>query len=205
MKTQIRIVAGSLRGRKLTCFVHPDLRPTPQMVREAYFSILGNAIPGRPFVDLFAGTGVIGMEALSRGAENVSFVERDFRHAQDIENHLEAFDLKRRAKIFRSDVYRWVAAWQPPSEPVNIFVSPPFRDLTEKPEDLLQAIELIQSKIADDSVLVVQSERGCAIEEILKSWETRRYGRNTLLLWQRGSTADESTHTVTVPDSPSDA
>src|SRR5207248_7759080 len=63
MRVQLRIVAGSLRGRKILCQVHPALRPTPQMVREALFSILGNAVPDRPFVDVFAGTGANGMEA----------------------------------------------------------------------------------------------------------------------------------------------
>ena len=56
MRTQLRIVSGSLRGRKLTCAVHPGLRPTPDRVREAFFSILGNAVPDRPFYDVFAGT-----------------------------------------------------------------------------------------------------------------------------------------------------
>jgi len=84
MKTQIRIVAGSLRGRKLTVQVSANLRPTPQRVREALFSILGNAVPGRPFYDVFAGTGVVGLEALSRGASSATFVERDFRLSDGI-------------------------------------------------------------------------------------------------------------------------
>src|SRR5207248_3784417 len=67
MRTELRIVAGALRGRKLHCKVGSYLRPTPQRVREALFSILGDAVPDRLFVDVFAGTGVIGLEALSRG------------------------------------------------------------------------------------------------------------------------------------------
>jgi 16S rRNA (guanine(966)-N(2))-methyltransferase RsmD len=94
-KTQIRIVAGSLRGRKLNVTVHPGLRPTPQRVRESFFSILGNAIPDRPFVDLFAGTGVVGLEALSRGASAAIFIERDHRLGNDIDAHLRAFGVNR--------------------------------------------------------------------------------------------------------------
>src|SRR5437763_7422056 len=90
-KTQIRIVAGSLRGRRLTVTVHAGLRPTPQRVRESLFSILGNAVPDRPFVDVFAGTGVVGLEALSRGASAATFVERDHRLANEIEGHLRSF------------------------------------------------------------------------------------------------------------------
>src|SRR6476661_7000982 len=94
MRTQIRIVAGSLRGRKLTCHVDSNLRPTPQRTREALFSILGDAVPGRPFFDVFAGTGVVGLEALSRGASSATFVERDFRLIADLERHLRAFGVQ---------------------------------------------------------------------------------------------------------------
>src|SRR5262245_26665164 len=118
MKTQIRIVAGNFRGRKVTCDVHPNMRPTPQMVREALFSILGDALPERPFFDVFAGTGVIGLEALSRGASSVTFVERDFRLTDAIDRHLRDFGVTRQARVARTDVYHWTALWQPPAEPV---------------------------------------------------------------------------------------
>src|SRR5438045_5268791 len=111
MKTQIRIVAGSMRGRKLTCTVTPVLRPTPQMVREALFSILGNAVPGRPFFDVFAGTGVVGLEAISRGATAATFVERDFRLAGDIDAHLDSFGVADKGQVVRTDVYRWAERW----------------------------------------------------------------------------------------------
>src|SRR5882762_225833 len=117
MRVELRIVAGSLKGRKLRCTVTPKLRPTPQMVREALFSILGNAVPGRPFFDLFAGTGVVGLEALSRGAASLTFVERDFRLIADLERHIAAFGVGGRAAIARTDVYRWAERWQAPAEP----------------------------------------------------------------------------------------
>src|SRR5579871_6826366 len=112
MRTHLRIVAGSLRGRKLTCTVNANLRPTPQMVREALFSILGNAVPDRPFLDVFAGTGVVGLEALSRGAASVTFVERDFRLIDELEHHLRDFGVEDRASIARADVYKWADRWQ---------------------------------------------------------------------------------------------
>src|SRR5207245_9301087 len=99
MRVQLRIVAGSLRGRKINCHVSPELRPTPQMVREALFSILGNAVPEQPFFDVFAGTGANGLEALSRGASFATFVERDFRLAQDIDTHLKTFGVARDAQV----------------------------------------------------------------------------------------------------------
>src|SRR5271163_3678112 len=115
MRVQVRIVAGELRGRKLTCDVTPSLRPTPQMVREALFSILGHAVPERPFFDVFAGTGVNGLEALSRGASSATFVERDFRLIAELEAHIRAFGVGDRVRMVRGDVYRWAERWRPPS------------------------------------------------------------------------------------------
>ena len=191
MRTHIRIVAGSLRGRKIACTVTPELRPTPQMVREAFFSILGNAVPERIFIDIFAGTGVVGIEALSRGASSALLVERDPQLAKGIESHLREFELTRVAKLYRTDSYRWIAAWMPPKMPVNVFLSPPFADLTHKTDDLIQGIRTLQEKIPEDSVIVVQSERGSPLDdaEQMRDWEMRHYGRNELLIWQRPITA----------------
>jgi 16S rRNA (guanine966-N2)-methyltransferase len=187
MRVAIRIVAGSLRGRKVVCNHSAELRPTPQMVREAFFSILGNAIPGRIFIDIFAGTGVVGIEALSRDAKQALFVERDNPLSQAIEQHLRAFGLSRQAKLFRTDAYRWIAAWQAPAEPVNVFLSPPFPDLRERPDEFVKAVATLQEKVAPESVIVIQGERGLHLEDdpALAGWEERRYGRNVLLIWQK--------------------
>jgi 16S rRNA (guanine(966)-N(2))-methyltransferase RsmD len=187
MRSFIRIISGSLRGRKVGCTVTADLRPTPQMVREAFFSILGNAIPNRQFVDIFAGTGVMGMEAISRGASSAHFIERDPQFSKDIEAHLRSFELTRQAKLYRTDAYRWAAAWVAPKEPVNVFMSPPFADLSEKTEDLARTLQLLQAKVAEDSVVVVQTERDSPLDdvEMMRDWEKRHYGRNELLIWQR--------------------
>src|SRR5262249_7762211 len=128
MRIQLRIVAGSLRGRKLLCQIDETVRPTPQMVREALFSILGDAIPERPFIDLSAGTGANGLEAISRGARSATFVERDAHLANEIDRHVRDFRVADQARIVRSDAYRWAERWLAPAEPVNIFVSPPFPD-----------------------------------------------------------------------------
>ncbi len=185
-KTQIRIVAGSLRGRKLSVAVHPGMRPTPQRVREALFSILGNAVPGRPFVDLFAGTGVNGLEALSRGASAATFVERDHRLGNDIEAHLGRFGVARQGQLVRTDGYRWAERWRPPAEPVNVFVSPPFPDLEQRPDDFVRLVESLQSKLPDSSVLTLQLEDTFdpAVLPDAARWEARRYGRNLLLFWE---------------------
>ena len=185
-KTQIRIVAGSLRGSKLAVVVHPGLRPTPQRVREAYFSILGNAITERPFADVFAGTGVVGLEALSRGASAATFVERDARQANDIDAHLRQFGVARQAQLVCTDVYRWAERWRPPAGPVNVFVSPPFPDLEQRPADFHRLIVTLQEKLSAGSVLTIQGEDtfDAATLPDATRWEARKYGRNVLLFWE---------------------
>ncbi len=185
MKTQIRIVAGQLRGRKVTCDVHPGMRPTPQMVREALFSILGDAVPNRPFFDVFAGTGVIGLEALSRGASQVTFVERDFRLTEAIERHLRTFGVSNLGRMARADVYRWAERWQPPTEPVTVFISPPFGDFERRPEELHKVLDELRQKAAPGSVVVLQAEESEFLDTLPHRSEAdeRRYGRNRLLFW----------------------
>src|SRR5262249_33329656 len=200
MRTQLRIVAGSLRGRKLTCTVNEHLRPAPQMVREALFSILGDAVPGRPFYDLFAGTGAVGLEALSRGARPVMLIERDFRVAGEIERHAQQFHVADRVSVVRADVYRWAERWPGSSEPVNVFLGPPYPDFQRRPEALLHLIATLQQKIAPASVLVVQSERmppGTQLPE--SGWDERRYGRNFLWIWVKETVADGPTSDAEQP------
>ena len=112
MRLQLRIVAGKWRGRKLSCRAAPHLRPTPEMVRQALFSILGDAVPGRVFLDVFAGSGVVGLEAHSRGAGPVIMIERDVRLANEITRHLQLFQAGPDVTVLRADAYRWVKTWE---------------------------------------------------------------------------------------------
>ena len=191
MRVELRIVAGSLKGRKLRCSVTPKLRPTPQMVREALFSILGNAVPGRPFFDLFAGSGIVGLEALSRGAASVTFVERDFRLSQAIEDELREVHFADRGQVVRGEVYRWARTWQAPPEPVTLFLSPPFIDFERRLDEFFDLVGALKKKIADRSVLVLQSEKN-ALESLpdRQDWDERQYGRNELYFWVKGETVE---------------
>lgn len=193
-KTHVRIVAGSLRGRKLTVVVHEGMRPTPQMVREALFSILGNAVPGRVFYDVFAGTGVVGLEAVSRGASSARFVEKNTRQVADIERYAQQFGVANQVQTLRADVYRWAERWIPPGkEPVNIFLSPPFPDLTEKADDFLALVRVLVEKAPDESVLAIQAEEGFPIAKLpdLPRWDIRNYGRNQLLFFVVSRSVDK--------------
>ncbi|AWM39194.1 hypothetical protein C1280_20865 [Gemmata obscuriglobus] len=182
-KVQVRIVAGSLRGRKLTVVVHEGMRPTPQMVREALFSILGNAVPDRAFYDIFAGTGVIGLEAVSRGASVARLIEKDARQVTDIQRYAEQFGVSARVQVLKADVYRWAERWLPPKDPVNLFLSPPFPDLSEKADEFLTLVNTLFAKAPNESVLTIQAEEGFPLDRLPTpgAWDVRKYGRNILL------------------------
>ena len=184
-KTEVRIVAGSLKGRKLACFVHEGLRPTPQLVREALFSILGNAVPDRVFYDVFAGTGVVGLEAVSRGASSGRLIERDPKQAAELHKAIDKFGVADRVQVLRADAYRWADRWVPtPDQPVNVFLSPPFPDLSgAKLTEFLTLANTLWAKMPFESVLVLQVEDRFPIGEVPEpeSWDVRKYGRNLLM------------------------
>lgn len=189
-KAEFRIVAGSLRGRKVQAVIHPGLRPTPQLVRQALFSILGDAVPDRVFYDLFAGTGVIGLEAVSRGASGARLIERDAKQAADIQKAIDQFRVRDKAQVLRADVYRWAERWVPTAgQPVNLFLSPPFPDLSgAKLDEFIGLVNTLFAKMPDGSVLTVQAELGFPTVRLPDpdEWDVREYSRNLLLFRVKG-------------------
>lgn len=183
-KAELRIVAGSLRGRKVQAVIHPGLRPTPQLVRQALFSILGDAVPDRLFFDLFAGTGVIGLEAVSRGARGARLIERDAKQSADIQKAVDQFKVRDKAQVLRADVYRWAERWAPPAEPVNLFLSPPFPELTgTKLDEFIELVDTLNAKMPPGSVLTIQVEHGFPTTRLPDpdEWDVREYSRNLLM------------------------
>jgi len=121
---KLRIIGGSLRGSKIAVADLPGLRPTPDRVRETLFNWLMPVIDGARCLDLFAGTGALGIEALSRGAAWVDFVERDARLAQELRSNLAR--LKQADAAVRSGDAATMLN-QPPAQGYDIvFVDPPF-------------------------------------------------------------------------------
>jgi 16S rRNA (guanine966-N2)-methyltransferase len=185
-KAEVRIVAGTLKGRKLTAPIHEGLRPTPQMVREALFSILGDAVPDRIFYDVFAGTGVVGLEAVSRGASSARLIEKDPKQVNDIQRAVDRFGVAAKVQVLKADAYRWAERWVPtPGVAVNVFLSPPFPDLTgAKLAEFLRLVETLWAKAPDGSVLVLQVEDHFPVSQLSApdEWDVREYSRNVLLI-----------------------
>jgi 16S rRNA (guanine966-N2)-methyltransferase len=124
----VRIIGGSWRGRRVHFPDSPGLRPTPDRVRETLFNWLQHSIAGTRCLDLFAGSGALGLEALSRGAREVVFVEPAFAPAEMLAEELKRFEGRdlggSRGRIVQVSAERFLAA---PGEPFDvIFLDPPF-------------------------------------------------------------------------------
>ncbi|KGI77211.1 16S rRNA (guanine(966)-N(2))-methyltransferase RsmD [Oleiagrimonas soli] len=122
---QVRILGGSLRGSLLRVADLPGLRPTPSRVRETLFNWLQPTIAGARCLDLFAGTGALGMEALSRGAAQTTFVERDVAAASALRANLERLQ-QTGGTVHRADALTYLAGEARPFDVV--FLDPPFAD-----------------------------------------------------------------------------
>jgi 16S rRNA (guanine966-N2)-methyltransferase len=123
----MRVVSGIAGGRRLQAPAGRTVRPTSERVREALFNSLGSldAVDGATVLDLFAGTGALGIEALSRGAASATFVDADLRAVRVIKDNLKATGLADRARVVHVDVFRYLAG--APAEPVDIaFADPPY-------------------------------------------------------------------------------
>src|SRR6267378_3647643 len=104
--SNLRVAGGEARGRRLKA--PKGIRPTQGIVKEAIFNLVGPGIADAHVLDLFAGSGALGIEALSRGAADVTFVDREPRGLAILRQNLEVLDLKTRAQVVRSDVVRWL-------------------------------------------------------------------------------------------------
>jgi 16S rRNA (guanine966-N2)-methyltransferase len=128
----MRVIAGSHRGRRLSGPQGTVLRPTSDKVREALFSILGTQVSGSRFLDLYAGTGAVGIEALSRGASAVTFVESDPKAVQLLQKNLRTCQLLDRAQICEGQAAAFLERkdWWGGSYDV-LFADPPYAALDE--------------------------------------------------------------------------
>lgn len=121
----IRITGGEFRGRKIKSPHGKNSRPTLDTVREALFNILGNNLEGMRFVDLYAGVGLVGIEALSRGAKESIFVEQELSLVKILRENLTLLGLSNRAKVFHGSAPRLVLRFLKKSADI-IFLDPPY-------------------------------------------------------------------------------
>lgn len=144
----MRIIAGTLKGRRLEAPDWPGLRPTSDRLRETLFNVLAPRIEGARFVDAYAGTGAVGLEALSRGAAHVTFVEHDRRAQQLIQTNLDRCGVKDRYAIIRAGFTRL-------DEPFDVlFLDPPYGGA-----ELAQALDSAAPLVTGEALLIVEHGR----------------------------------------------
>lgn len=121
----MRIIAGALSGRRLRPPADSRVRPTGDRVKEAWFSIVGEVLAGARVLDLFAGSGALGLEALSRGAAHATFVELNRSSLAALRSNIAALGVASRATVLRRDALRFVAKLGPDAFDVA-FADPPY-------------------------------------------------------------------------------
>ena len=122
----MRVIGGSAGGRRLKVPRGVHVRPTADRVKESLFNVLGQTGEGLRVLDLFAGSGALGIEALSRGASEAVFVERDFRCIPVIRQNLKSCGLEERANVIRAEVLRFLSRRRADQEFQIIFADPPY-------------------------------------------------------------------------------
>lgn len=177
---KVRIIAGEWRGRHVAVPPRPQLRPTPNRLRETLFSWLGDGIQGSRVLDLYAGSGVLGFESLSRGADHATFVECDRRTLTSLRKTCEIFDLSaEKAVVTEARATSWLARNSTPWD--LVFLDPPFHATRE----YQRVLGLIGRHLSSCGVVYVESSsRNDAIDCGLEEWKTKEIGEVRIQLFK---------------------
>lgn len=178
---KLRIIGGEFRRRQLPVLDSPGLRPTPDRVRETLFNWLGQQLFGQHVLDLFAGTGALGIEALSRGAAFVDFVERDPRVSAQLSANLELLNISSSA-VHINDVQAYLT--RPATPYALVFLDPPFHQELAAPCCL--ALEN-GGWLTDEAMIYLETEASLA-PNVPANWQLHREtqaGESTARLYQR--------------------
>lgn len=170
---QVRIIGGRHRGRRLRFIPGRGLRPTPDRVRETLFNWLQADIAGARCLDLFAGSGALGLEALSRGAVHVTLVEHNRLAAQRLRDNLGLLGEQDVAAVLQSDARRLLAT--APSQPYDIvFLDPPFADAL-----LPRVVRQLEENgwLKSPAMIYVEQDAAQAWPALPENWLAHREGR----------------------------
>ena len=182
----MRITGGEFGGRNLKVPKSDAIRPTQDRVREALFNILQNEVADCDFLDLFAGSGAVGLEALSRGAAKATFVEANRRHLAVLRENVDSLRLQSTAvDIVAADAYRWLASYSGPGFSIG-FADPPYALGEEKGYASVLATLAARGVIRPNGLFVAEMTAVQKAEET-PGWELvrdRTYGKTRLCIWR---------------------
>jgi len=173
----MRVIAGEFRSRKLLSVPGMDTRPTPDRLRETLFNILNPILPGTVFVDAYAGTGAVGIEALSRGARHAVFIEKSKPALETLQQNIAALKLENRSRVIRG-----LAPMHMASIPADIvFLDPPY----ESVRDYLASLESLEA--SRPALTIVQHSSRHRLEDAygpLRRTRLIRQGENALSFYK---------------------
>lgn len=187
----MRITGGEFGGRNLKVPHTDAIRPTQDRVREALFNILAPEIADCDFLDLFSGSGAVGLEALSRGAKSATFVEANRRHLAVLNDNLSVLvshSASRRlaTQVVAADCYRWISAYSGPGFSIG-FADPPYALGEEKGYAAVLATLAERGVIRPNGLFVAEMTAVQKAEET-PGWDLlrdRTYGKTRLCIWRR--------------------
>jgi len=155
----LRIIGGKLRGRKLVYNGDQRTRPMKDRVREAVFNLVGPRIIGSHAIDLFAGTGALGLEAVSRGAKRATLIEQHFPTARIIRENAETLGVADQCEVAPGDSFVWAKrAREVGPEPWVVFCSPPYAFYVDRQEQMLTMITTLIERAPPGSMFVVEAD-----------------------------------------------
>ena len=176
----MRIVGGEFRGRTLIGFKGFDVRPTSDMARESLFNILSQSIYGSSFLDLFSGTGAIGLEALSRGAKTVVLNDMSRESVKIIKQNVEKLGVADRVNVVNRDAILFLETTGDKFD--FVYIDPPYKTELGK-----RAVEKVERVLNDDGVAIFEDEKPCdfTVDGLIVS-DRRKYGRVHLTFFRKG-------------------
>ena len=180
----LRIVGGTFRGRKLAYSGDPLTRPMKDRVREAIFNLLGPSVRGSWAIDLFAGTGALGLEALSRGAAAATFLERHFPTAQTIRDNIATLGVCDVCDVLPANTLIWIR--QPATRqrldqaaaagrPWTVFCAPPYELYVSQEAEMLALLETLLNLAPSGSQFMVEADERFDVAKLPRaaSWLRR--------------------------------
>ncbi len=181
----IRVIAGTATGRRLQLVPGNGTRPISDRAKQALFNVLGDQIEGAAVLDLFAGTGSVGIEALSRGAASATFIERDRLVVETVQANLKVTGLGDRARVVRSDVFIYLRN-DPKSGYDYIHIAPP--QYKEMWIEAMNALDARPAWVNPDGLVVAQIDplefKPLPLQH-LNLIDERRYGNTFLAFYER--------------------
>lgn len=182
----MRIAGGEFGGRRIKVPTSGALRPTQDRVREAFFSMVQCEIAGARFLDLFAGSGAVGLEAISRGAAEAVFVEADRRHSAVVSENAMTLGCSAKTRVVTGDCYRFLSTYSGPA--FNIaFADPPYALGEEKGYADVLATLIARNVVLQGGLFAAEMTASQNISSV-PGWKLvrdRSYGKTRLCLWRR--------------------